>query len=90
MTHAELAARLAALDWSGVGLSHQLAVAAAVETLRGERAPCDYCGDGKRTGLPGNACENCMNQGLAYPTAADLEPSNVLGFPVRPVPGDET
>lgn len=36
------------------------------------RAPCEYCGDGKRTGLPGNACENCMNTGLKYPTAADL------------------
>lgn len=29
--------------------------------------PCEYCGDGKRTGLPGNACENCMNTGLKYP-----------------------
>lgn len=26
--------------------------------------PCPYCGDGKYTGLPGNACENCMNTGL--------------------------
>lgn len=25
--------------------------------------PCTYCGDGKYTGLPGNACENCMNTG---------------------------
>jgi hypothetical protein len=25
--------------------------------------PCPYC-DGKFTGLPGNACENCMNTGL--------------------------
>ena len=29
--------------------------------------PCDYCGRGKYTGLPGNACENCMNTGLKYP-----------------------
>src|SRR5512147_1736757 len=29
--------------------------------------PCPYCSDGKRTGLPGNACENCMNTGLAHP-----------------------
>lgn len=28
---------------------------------------CECCGDGKRTGLPGNACENCMNTGLKYP-----------------------
>lgn len=26
--------------------------------------PCPYCGF---TGLPGNACENCMNTGLAHP-----------------------
>lgn len=24
---------------------------------------CPYCKDGIRTGLPGNACENCMNTG---------------------------
>jgi len=29
---------------------------------------CPYCSDGKRTGLPGNACENCMNTGLAHPS----------------------
>jgi hypothetical protein len=29
--------------------------------------PCDYCGNGKRTGLPSNACENYMNSGLCYP-----------------------
>lgn len=26
--------------------------------------PCSYCSAGQRTGLPGNACENCMNTGL--------------------------
>jgi len=31
--------------------------------------PCEYCGDGKFTGLPSNACENCMNTGLKYPKA---------------------
>lgn len=31
------------------------------------REPCPYCSDGKRTGLPSNACENCMNTGLKYP-----------------------
>jgi NAD-dependent dihydropyrimidine dehydrogenase PreA subunit len=30
---------------------------------------CEYCNDGKRTGLPGNACENCMNTGLKYPSS---------------------
>lgn len=38
-----------------------------------EREPCEYCGPGKTTGLPGNACENCMNTGLKYPTAEDLK-----------------
>jgi hypothetical protein len=34
--------------------------------------PCDYCGPGKRTGLPSNACENCLNTGLKNPTAENL------------------
>ncbi|MGX9443917.1 hypothetical protein ACWX0K_15245 [Nitrobacteraceae bacterium UC4446_H13] len=37
------------------------------------REPCHYCGNGKRTGLPSNACENCMNTGYAHPTAEDLK-----------------
>jgi hypothetical protein len=37
------------------------------------RLACEYCGPGKRTGLPGNACENCMNAGLKNPTAEDLK-----------------
>jgi Lar family restriction alleviation protein len=37
-----------------------------------DREPCEYCRNGKRTGLPGNACENCMNTGLKNPTAEDL------------------
>lgn len=43
----------------------ELALAESVLDL--VRAPCPYCSDGKRTGLPGNACENCMNTGLKYP-----------------------
>jgi hypothetical protein len=35
--------------------------------------PCEYCLPGMITGLPGNACENCMNTGLKYPTAKNLE-----------------
>jgi hypothetical protein len=35
-----------------------------------DTAPCPYCGPGIRTGLPGNACENCMNTGLKYPERA--------------------
>ena len=33
----------------------------------GPGEPCKYCGPGVRTGLPGNACENCMGTGLALP-----------------------
>lgn len=36
--------------------------------------PCRYCGPGVRTGLPGNACENCMGTGLHDPAA--LQPSS--------------
>lgn len=31
---------------------------------------CQYCGGGKRTGLPGNSCENCMDTGLNHPEFA--------------------
>jgi hypothetical protein len=37
------------------------------------RDPCPSCSGNKRTGLPGNACENCMNTGLKYPTAEDAQ-----------------
>lgn len=39
MTPRALAQRLAALDWSGTSLQHQLAVACAVATLEG--LPCE-------------------------------------------------
>lgn len=42
------------------------------EGHRVERPACEYCGPGIRTGLPGNACENCMNTGLKNPTAEDM------------------
>lgn len=43
LSNDELADRIAALDWSGMSLQHQLAMAAAVETLRGgrEESGCD-------------------------------------------------
>lgn len=28
--------------------------------------PCRYCQNGQYTGLPGNACENCMNTGVEH------------------------
>jgi hypothetical protein len=43
-----------------------------IRPRREPREPCEYCGPGVRTGLPGNACENCMNTGLKNPTAEDL------------------
>ncbi len=36
---------------------------------------CRYCGPGVRTGLPGNACENCMGTGLNNPAALAPFPS---------------
>lgn len=39
MSPAELAQRLAALDWSGLPLQHQIAVSAALETLKGMTMP---------------------------------------------------
>lgn len=39
MNPADLAQRIAALDWSGTSLQHQLAVTAAVETLRRAATP---------------------------------------------------
>jgi hypothetical protein len=35
---------------------------------RGCKEPCPYC-TGVQTSLPGNACENCINTGLAHPEA---------------------
>jgi hypothetical protein len=37
------------------------------------KSPCPYCTD-KYTGLPGNACENCMNTGSAWPEALSAHP----------------
>lgn len=46
-----------------------------IRTLR--REACEYCGPGIYTGLPNNACENCMNTGLKYPEAeAQSKPSS--------------
>lgn len=39
MTPTALAERLVALDWSATSLQHQLAIAAAVETLQGLAIP---------------------------------------------------
>jgi len=33
-----------------------------LDTASRDEAPCPYC-QGVRTGLPNNACENCMNTG---------------------------
>lgn len=54
----------------------------AIEGLRVH--PCEYCHK-KFTGLPGNACENCMNSGLRYPEiehmgAATVEADDIKRF----------
>lgn len=63
MTPNELAARLAQMDWSGCSLQHQLAVAAAVTTLRTEAGLCERrvpvtCGAVQRDAF-GWACGRC-------------------------------
>lgn len=40
---------------------------AAIAERYGFKRPCQYCQNGQRTGLPGNACENCMNTGFQQP-----------------------
>ena len=47
-----------------------------VEGLREALEACEYCGPGKHSGLPGGACENCMNTGLKSPPLT-AEPSQV-------------
>lgn len=63
---AETQQRQATSDY-GRGLADGIAY--AVKLLGGypSNEPCEYCGPGKLSGLPGNACENCMNTGLKYP-----------------------
>lgn len=46
-------------EWKRVSITRSTATSAPVA--------CEYCGPGVRTGLPGNACENCMNTGLKNP-----------------------
>lgn len=43
-----------------------------VTAWRPARPVCPYCSDGKYTGLPGGACENCMNTGYADVGPDDL------------------
>lgn len=54
-----------------VGGEYEAQGCAAEQILNDIRAlrqeACEYCGPGIHTGLPGNACENCMNTGLKYP-----------------------
>jgi hypothetical protein len=105
VTPTDLAARLAALDWSGVGLEHQLAVSAAVETLS-QGAVSLVVNYPHQPGSPwfdGSEAWECYQTQLlatADPVGFDLaEPrsSNVLPFPApfRPhetvtLPGGET
>lgn len=44
--------------------------------------PCQYCQDGQYTGLPGNACENCMNTGMTdgYGSTFYIATENPRGY----------
>jgi ribosomal protein S27AE len=57
MTPSRLADRIAALDWSGTSLQHQLAVTAAVETLRKQ----------ERDAREVPACGRCSGTGWLEP-----------------------
>lgn len=48
--------------------------ALATQPAAGEPEPCEYCGPRKHTGLPGGACESCMNTGLKYPHVEASKP----------------
>lgn len=39
---------------------------------------CEYCGEGKSTGLPNNACENCMNTGVRKPNEYEYTKEQLL------------
>lgn len=54
------------LDW--VPRSRFEEARSEIERLKAllAKEPCPYC-TGKFTGLPNNACENCMNTGSKYP-----------------------
>ncbi len=70
MSPAELAQRIAALDWSATSLQHQLAVSAAVETLKGFDT---MTADTKETVLSGVAINQIFQSS-----------QNVVALPVRP------
>jgi hypothetical protein len=95
MTPTDLAARLLALDWSGVGLEHQIAVSAAVASLSQGAASLvvNYPHQPGSPWFDGSEAWEChLTQplGTADPVGFDLaEPalgSNVLPFPA-PFPG---
>lgn len=52
-------------DWAFTRLVWSTAL--MYERSRKAQERCEYCGPGKDTGLPGGACENCMNTGLKNP-----------------------
>jgi hypothetical protein len=68
LSNSTLADRIAALDWSGVSLQHQLAVTAAVETLRKQ----------ERGALPMESAERSFSDWIttskSVPTASNVTP----------------
>jgi hypothetical protein len=65
----DLAERITALDWSACSLQHQLAVSAAVETLRGEPLYVQVVGRAKRN-LPEPVFVPSLDNVIAHPALA--------------------
>lgn len=72
MTPADLAARLSALDWTQCSLQHQLAIAAAVETLGGKATVVNYPYQPGDPRFDGSEAFEC------YQTAPQPDVSNVV------------
>lgn len=86
MSPAELAHRIAALDWSATSLQHQLAMSCAVEALRGADAPTATAGPPSvPPGTPDPLTAAELAIGAAYRLDGKaVEVSNVVALPVRP------
>lgn len=50
-----------------------------LERVKALEGGCTYCGPGVRTGLPSNACENCMGTGLNEPVPTTAWGEDVSG-----------
>jgi hypothetical protein len=74
-----LRARAALWELDG-GLSTRAADMLAAQRDEIARARCPYCLPGIITGLPGNACENCMNTGWVDGVAPNIIGANSMSI----------